>query len=322
MQTTSTAATTPASVTSTSSATPASTERQADQWVDFKVIRRNGAVVNFEPSKISVAMTKAFLAVSGNQGAASARIRELVDELTEQVVNGLVRHRPGGATFHIEEIQDQVELSLMRSGEHDTARAYVLYREKRNQERAAQKAAEQQTAEANTPVIHVTENGVKRPLDISLLRNTIVEAGVNLPIEIDVDGLLNETIINLYDGVPVEEVFKSLILAARTRVETDPNYSQVTARLLLHTIRQEVLGEEVAQSAMGEHYVSYFPEMIRQGVEAELLNPELGQFDLVRLAQALKAERDQQFDYLGLQTLYDRYFLHIRGRRIELPQIF
>lgn len=322
MQTTSTAATTPASVTSTSSATPASTERQAGQWVDFKVIRRNGAVVNFEPSKISVAMTKAFLAVSGNQGAASARIRELVDELTEQVVNGLVRHRPGGATFHIEEIQDQVELSLMRSGEHDTARAYVLYREKRNQERAAQKAAEQQTAEANTPVIHVTENGVKRPLDISLLRNTIVEAGVNLPIEIDVDGLLNETIINLYDGVPVEEVFKSLILAARTRVETDPNYSQVTARLLLHTIRQEVLGEEVAQSAMGEHYVSYFPEMIRQGVEAELLNPELGQFDLVRLAQALKAERDQQFDYLGLQTLYDRYFLHIRGRRIELPQIF
>ncbi|MCQ9615429.1 ribonucleoside-diphosphate reductase subunit alpha [Paenalcaligenes niemegkensis] len=319
MQTTSAAATSSDTVTSTSSASPTA-ENSSGQWVDFNVIRRNGAVVNFEPSKIAVAMTKAFLAVSGGQGAGSARIRELVDQLTEQVVNGLVRHRPSGGTFHIEEIQDQVELFLMRSGEHDVARAYVLYREKRNQERAAKKAS---TAEvANTPTLNVSENGVKRPLDIVQLRNTIVEAGVDLPIEIDVDGLLNETIINLYDGVPVEEVFKSLILAARTRVETDPSYSQVTARLLLHTVRQEVLGEEVAQSSMVERYVSYFPEMIRKGIEAEILNKELAEFDLPRLAQAIKAERDQQFDYLGLQTLYDRYFLHIRGRRIELPQIF
>lgn len=320
MQTTSTTATSQVSVTSTSPATTTST-KNVGQWTDYNVIRRNGSVVNFEPSKISVAMTKAFLAVSGDKGAASARIRELVEQLTEQVVNGLTRHRPSGGTFQIEEIQDQVELALMRSGEHDTARAYVLYREKRNQERAAQKATAAETT-PSTPTLHVTENGVKRPLDIAQLRNTIVEAGVNLSIDIDVDGLLNETIINLYDGVPVEEVFKSLILAARTRVETDPNYSQVTARLLLHTVRQEVLGEEVAQSAMVERYVSYFPEMIRIGVEAEILNPELAKFDLPRLAQAIKAERDQQFDYLGLQTLYDRYFLHVRGRRIELPQIF
>src|SRR5690606_2442527 len=157
------------------------------QWSQFHIIRRNGAVVGFEPGKIAIAMTKAFLAVNGGQGAASARVRELVETLTAQVVNALVRNRPGGGTFHIEEVQDQVELALMRSGEHDVARAYVLYREKRSQERArstpVQPAMEQSA-------IQVTDNGIKRPLDVALLRATIADAGQNLPIEIDVDGIL------------------------------------------------------------------------------------------------------------------------------------
>src|SRR5690606_39000692 len=123
----------------------------------------NGAVVNFEPRKIAVAMTKAFLAVHGGQSAASARVRELVESLTAQVVNALVRNRPGGGTFHIEDIQDQVELSLMRSGEHDVARAYVLYREKRAQERA--RARDDQAGQAPQPTLHVIDNGVTQPLN-------------------------------------------------------------------------------------------------------------------------------------------------------------
>src|SRR5476651_1699413 len=103
---------------------------------DYRIIRRNGAVVGFEPSKISIAVTKAFLAVNGGQGAGSARVRELVEQLTQSVIRALVRSRPNGGTFHIEDIQDQVELALMRGGEHNVARAYVLYREKRSQERA------------------------------------------------------------------------------------------------------------------------------------------------------------------------------------------
>jgi ribonucleoside-diphosphate reductase alpha chain len=170
--------------------------------------------------------------------------------------------------------------------------------------------------------LQVTDDGVKRPLDLAQLRATIQEAGLGLPHAIDADAILKETVKNLYDGIPVDEVFKSAILSARAMVENDPAYSQVTARLLLHTIRKEVLGKEVSQADMASGYAAYFPEFIQTGIDGELLDPKLAQFDLARLGGALKSERDQQFNYLGLQTLYDRYFLHLRGRRIELPQVF
>jgi len=282
----------------------------------FKTLRRNGAVVAFQPAKISVAMTKAFLAVNGGQGAASARVRELVQTLTAQVVNALVRRQPGGGTFHIEDIQDQVELALMRSGEHDVARAYVLYREKRTQERAAA------SVHAEIGTLHITENGQRRALDILRLRDLIAAACEGLTEYVDADAILKETVRNLYEGVSLDEVFKSSILAARTMIEKDPAYGQVTARMLLHTIRREVIGEEVSQGDMTLRYAQYFTSFISEGIEHELLDPELGRFDLQRLAQALDGRRDLQFGYLGLQTLYDRYFLHVRGRRIELPQAF
>ncbi|MCI2809017.1 ribonucleoside-diphosphate reductase subunit alpha [Eoetvoesiella caeni] len=319
MQTTQTAESRPQAAQANPASASKANAPASSQWQNFSTIRRNGAVVGFEPGKIAIAMTKAFLAVNGGQGAASARVRELVEGLTSQVVNALVRNRPGGGTFHIEDIQDQVELALMRSGEHDVARAYVLYREKRSQERA-RSTKEQAPVEKSS--INVTDNGVQRPLDLARLRTTITEAGLNLPITIDVDAILKATVKNLYDGIPVDEVYKSAILSARALVETDPAYSQVTAGLLLHTIRKEVLGEEVAQSAMDAGYAEYFPRFIKLGIESSLLDSKLGQFDLEKLGHALKASRDQQFNYLGLQTLYDRYFLHVRGRRIELPQVF
>jgi ribonucleoside-diphosphate reductase alpha chain len=302
-----------ASVADASSAVPSS-------WSEYKVIRRNGAVVGFEPAKISVAMTKAYLAVNGSQGAASARIRERVAHLTNQVVGALQRRQPQGGTFHIEDIQDQVELALMRSGEHDVARAYVLYREERARARAAEKAARDR--EAAQSVLHVVDNGARRALDLDALRHLLESACEGLDGAADAAGILEATLRDLYDGVPMEEVRKSAILAARAQIEKDPAYSYVTARLLLNTIRLEVLGEEVSQAAMQARYAAYFPEFIRRGIEAELLDPELAKFDLARIGRALKAERDLKFGYLGLQTLYDRYFLHVRGRRIELPQAF
>jgi ribonucleoside-diphosphate reductase alpha chain len=287
---------------------------------DYRIIRRNGAVVAFEPSKIAIAMTKAFLAVSGGQGAASARIRELVEQLTAGVVAALVRRQPSGGTFHIEDVQDQVELALMRSGEHDVARAYVLYRAKHMEERRQQKEA--QGAAPAAPQLHVLENGALRPLDMQQVRDLIDAACAGLEKHVDADAILGETVKNLYDGVPVEELHKSAILAARALMEKDPAYSQVTARILLHTIRKEVFGREVAQHATPAHYLEYFPQYVAKGIAAELLDPQLASFDLARLAKALVAERDLQFGYLGLQTLYDRYFLHIRDVRIEMPQAF
>ncbi|WP_199543804.1 ribonucleoside-diphosphate reductase subunit alpha [Paraburkholderia kururiensis] len=288
-------------------------------FADYKVIRRNGSVVSFEPSKIAIAVTKAFLAVNGGQGAASARVRELVDQLTQAVVRALLRSRPNGGTFHIEDIQDQVELALMRGGEHNVARAYVLYREKRNQERGH---AQDTGAAQGAPGLTVIDNGVTLPLDLNALRALIVSACEGLGDAVNPDPIVAETVKNLYDGVPMSQVYDSAILAARTMIEKDPAYSQVTARILLHTIRREILGEEVIQAEMGERYAEYFPQFIKRGVQAELLDDKLLQFDLKRLGAALDASRDLQFGYLGLQTLYDRYFLHVDGTRIEMPQAF
>ncbi|MEY4523383.1 MAG: hypothetical protein RIR27_459 [Pseudomonadota bacterium] len=298
---------------------------QATQLSDYKIIRRNGSVVAFEPSKIAIAVTKAFLAVNGGQGAASARVREQVEQLTHAVVRALLRSRPNGGTFHIEDIQDQVELALMRSGEHNVARAYVLYREKRNQERAAQQTTAQETqasAQVTEPGLKVLDNGVEKLLDMAALRTIIEAACEGLGNNIDASPIITETIKNLYDGVPMAQVYDSAILASRTLIEKDPAYSQVTARILMHVIRKEILGREVLQGDMQAEYGSYFAKYINEGISAELLDPRMREFDLPRLAAALNASRDLQFNYLGLQTLYDRYFLHIEDRRIEMPQAF
>ena len=284
----------------------------------YQIIRRNGAVVPFEPNKIAVAMMKAFLAVHGTQGAASASVREVVETLTQVVIRALMRSRPGGGTFHIEDVQDHVELGLMRGGHHEIARAYVLYREKRTQERA--RKGEQAAPKA--PTLHAIDGGRRVVLDLDRLAGLIQSACAGLGADIKPDPIMAETLRNLYDGVPMDEVYKASVLAARTLIEKDPDYTYATARLLFHTIAKEVLGKDVAQADMGQAYVEYFPQFIRKGVDAELLDPRLLQFDLQRLGAALKAERDLQFDYLGLQTLYDRYFLHVEKSRIELPQAF
>jgi ribonucleoside-diphosphate reductase alpha chain len=298
-------------------ALPESSTGGRSPYSEYKLIRRNGAVVGFEPAKITVAMTKAFLAVNGSQGAASARIRELVAALTAAAIGALMRRQPQGGTFHIEDVQDQVELALMRSGEHDVARAYVLYREERAKARSQEKARER-AADAE---LHVVENGQRKPLQRDALRRLAVAACEGLADALS-EPILEATLRDLYDGVPMDEVRKSAVLAARALIEKDPAYSYVTARLLLNIIRLEVLGEEASQGEMETRYAAYFPQCIERGIAAELLDPELGKFDLTRLGRALDARRDLQFGYLGLQTLYDRYFLHVHGRRIELPQVF
>jgi len=290
----------------------------ANSLSHYQILRRNGSVVPFEPNKIAVAMMKAFLAVHGTQGAASASVRETVDGLTQAVIRALMRSRPGGGTFHIEDVQDQVELGLMRSGHHEVARAYVLYREKRNQERA--KKVVEETPEA--PVLHALDNGDRIVLDLNRLKGLIESACAGLGADVKPEPIMAETMRNLYDGVPMDEVYKASVLAARTLIEKDPDYTYATARLLFHTMAKEALGRDVVQADMAQAYIDYFPKFIQQGVDNELLDAKLLEFDLQRLGAALKAERDLKFDYLGLQTLYDRYFLHIGKTRIELPQAF
>lgn len=283
----------------------------------LKVIRRDGSVVSFDQNKIALAMTKAFIACEG-AGTESSRIRDAVKKLTAQVVQALGRRLPPGASVHIEDIQDQVELALMRAGEHEVARRYVLYREARAAERAKTGAQKAESAAIRV----VKADGRKEPLDTGRLSVVIEEACAGLGDGVSARAIYDATISGLYDGIAEREVFRAAILSARTLIERDPDYSFVAARLLLDQIRHEVLGESVTHAQMTHRYAEYFPAYIELGIEAGRIDPRLAQFDLARIGQALQSDRDLKFQYLGLQTLYDRYLLHIEGRRFELPQAF
>ena len=291
----------------------------------LRVIKRNGAVVPYTDDKITVAITKAFLAVEGGNAAASSRIHDTVARLTEQVTATFKRRMPSGGTIHIEEIQDQVELALMRAGEQKVARDYVIYRDARSKERANRAPAED--AVQAHPSIRITRaDGTFAPLDMGRLNTIVSEACEGLE-EVDGELIQRETLKNLYDGVALSDVNTALVMTARTLVEREPNYSFVTARLLMDTLRAEGLSFlKVADSAthheMADLYAKALPAYIAKGIEFDLLNPVLATFDLEKLGKAINHERDQQFTYLGLQTLYDRYFIHKDGVRFELPQIF
>ncbi|MBP9604714.1 MAG: ribonucleoside-diphosphate reductase subunit alpha, partial [Chromatiaceae bacterium] len=306
------------------------TESDSPAAGKFQVIRRNGQVTHFDATKIMVAMTKAFLAVEGGKAAVSSRVHDRVRELTDQVVMALTRRLPGGGTVHIEDIQDQVELALMRAGEHKIARDYVLYREERARERAARAAATAaETPPAPAPGLRVTlPDGSRRPLDLARMRRLLDEACRDGE-AVDGEAILTDTCRNLFDGVREADVAQALVMSARALIEKDPDYSQVAARLLLDILRREALGflrlglGAETQADLAERYSDYFAAYIKQAGDLELVDRRLGQFDLARLGAALQPERDLQFTYLGLQTLYDRYFIHTPGGlRFELPQAF
>lgn len=283
------------------------------------VIRRNGKITDYKDDKISIAISKAFIAVEGDSAAASNRIHETASLLAAQVTTVFLRRMPLGGTIHIEDIQDQVELALMREGHHKVARAYVIYRE----ERRKQREEEAQHANTAATTLHITlENGRRVPLDTEELARTVEDACRGLS-DVDPSLIHSETLRNLFDGVPIADMRKGLLMAARPLIEKEPNYTFVTARLLLNDLYIEGLQFLGLPTEMKAHtYPNALNAFIEKGIELELLDPKLKKFDLLVLGNALKPERDRQFTYLGLQTLYDRYFLHSFGVRFELPQVF
>ncbi len=296
-----------------------------DRSASPHVIRRDGSRSPFDAYKISVAISKAFVAVEGTGAAASRRIHDAVDALTTQIVATLERRSGASRAIDIEEIQDQVELALMRSGEHKVARAYVLYREERAQQRRQAKPETIQNAMHGLTV--KLPDGRTEPLDEERIAGQVAEACRGLD-GVSPSAVMAEVRRNVYDGIHLHELGLSQTMAARALVDQEPNYAFVSARLLLNTLRAEAIGF-VLPAAMvlsqWQHetgYVEYFGEYVRKAVSLEILDKELLNFDLQRLAAALKPERDGNFQFLGLQTLYDRYFLHKDGIRFELPQAF
>ncbi len=297
----------------------------------LRTIKRNGFVVPYDDSKIAVAITKAFLAVEGGTAAASPRIRELVKSLVDQITATFARRFPSGGTLHIEDIQDQVELALMRSGEHKVARDYVLYRESRARTRA-ERGVPSKPAQASLSV--TLADGTRAPLDVARLRTVVGEACAGQK-DVDAERIISEALTNMYDGISEQDVATSVLISARTLVEEEPNYTYVTARILLDGLRAEALaflGVQAPGAAAGDYratqtqmrdvYPDALSAFIERGATLELVSPELRKFDLAALGAALRPERDHLFTYLGLQTLYDRYFIHSNDVRFELPQIF
>ena len=262
----------------------------------IRVIKRNGAVVGYDESKIVVAITKAYLAVEGGTAAASSRVHETVIRLAQQISIIFFRRMPSGGTIHIEDIQDQVELALMRTGEHKVARNYVIYRAEHARLRETQRTREQDL----TPAIAVTyADGTQGPLDTVRLRTVIDEACEGLE-NVSADAIYQDTLKNLYPGVRIQDVRTSAVMTARTMVEKDPNYSYVTARLLLDTLRSEALSflglaDSATQGEMHYRYAMTLRPYIEKGVELGLLSPHLLEFNLDLLGEALKADRDNQF---------------------------
>jgi ribonucleoside-diphosphate reductase alpha chain len=292
----------------------------------LNIIKRNGSTVPYDDGKIRVAITKAFLAVEGGSAAGSTRVHQLVDQITQNITNAFLRRLPSGGSLHIEDAQDQVELALMRAEEHKVARAYVLYREERRKARKEEVTPAQTSSEAE-PTIRVTmPDGQVKPLNTKRLSTVIQEACMDLE-QVNAEEIFTETLRSLFDHVSLSDVHKAAVMSARMLIEKEPNHSFVAARLLLDHLRTEALTflgmtTEATFTEMRELYPSYFKNYIYKGIELGILNPELAKFDLDTLGKALNPRHDLLFTYLGFQTLYDRYFIHSRGTRYELPQAF
>tara|TARA_A200000113_G_scaffold220971_1_gene232004 strand:+ start:387 stop:3194 length:2808 start_codon:yes stop_codon:yes gene_type:complete len=277
----------------------------------LRVIKRNGSVVDFDRSKIEVAITKAFLAVHTSAAAASSSVQQKVAQLSQNVYDTFSSRMPSGGTIHIEEIQDQVELALMRSEELKVARAYVLYRAERTKLRQEESSILQEE-----PKLSPSER-----------TETIAKEACEGLSGTNAETILKEANKNLYEGASENEIKEALILSSRSLVEIEPNYTFATSRILLDNLRTEALSfldisQNATQKEMGKLYPKSLEAFIRKAIELELVNPELGKMNLKKLGKSLKPERDLQFSYLGLQTLYDRYFIHKNEIRFELPQIF
>ncbi len=283
----------------------------------MRVMKRNGKVVAFDREKIKVAIMKAFLAVEGSSAAASTRIHDQVEQLTDDVVSVFERRMPSGGSLHIEDIQDQVELQLMRNEHQQVARSYVLYREERknqrNEEQLKRETTSQKSEESsNNEVCEGFEGKVHKACE-----------GL---VDVNPEELIEAIKATAYEGISEEDLSNCILIAARTFVEKEPNYSFVTSRLLLDDIENEVLRfldiDTSIKKDRSKMYQKALVGSIEKGIELEFLDERLKDFDLDRLGKSIKPENDLNFTFLGLQTLYDRYFITHEDTRYEMPQVF
>jgi len=290
---------------------------------EFTVRKRDGRVISFDESRIWVAIESAFKATEGVDGDQKLKnqTQAKVDRLTETVVNECIGRAVRGDSLEIELVQDIVERQMMMEGHHDVARRYILYREERRKARALRG---DRTLEGNKQEAFAVkkETGEDEMLDPQRIKREMIRACRGLEDLCSWQSLSDETLQNLYDGVKADEIVQAKIMAAKSRIEKEPAHTYVAARLLLNRIYKEVLGVSGEDINLAKVHRDGFKDYIAKGVTYDRLDPRLLEFDLKALGGAMKLERDAQFTFLGIQTIYDRYLIHNEGRRLETPQYF
>ncbi len=294
----------------------------------LKILRREGqAAVRFNPMKIAAALEATFRDARQVQGPTPEDAIDSVNLLTEKVVAAAVQASKEGTLLHVEFIQDEIERQLMDAGFFQEAKSFILYRAERARRREL--GTGETTSHEELPAPHGTgqtftvrkESGLTYAISEEEIRKILAYACRNLE-ETSSEVILHESMINFYEGMTEKELHQSNILAARVKIEKEPAYSQVASRLLLDVLYRESVGTDAQDLMLIEKHTAYFKKYIQHGIAIDRLSPELASFDLDQLGAAMHLERDDLFGYLGLQTLYDRYFIHDQQRRLETPQIF
>jgi len=285
----------------------------------YSTIKRDGRTVSFKPEKITMAIAKALRA--HNIGTLTEDLLVKAQQLSDTIVADIQKLWPQGKAVSIEEIQDLVENALMAADMHNEAKRYILYREEHARARETKVPEFTIDVESLKGIRVKTDKGQEKSFNIDELRFTIETCCQGLS-QVSTDKIIKESLKNFYDGITEEQMSAANILAAKSFLETEPNYTFVAARLLLLQEYREAIGHEISFEGMKSEYPIYFTSYIKKAIDLELLNPELLTFDLQFLGKHMDPNRDFLFRYMGLQTLYDRYFIHTDGRRLELPQIF
>ncbi|MEM9345960.1 MAG: ribonucleoside-diphosphate reductase subunit alpha, partial [Planctomycetota bacterium] len=297
---------------------PDLTETEAP-LLSLQVTKRDGRVVEFEPARIQRAIEAAFAAeyTDKTNTPLSDEQRRHIENITSMVIAACSEQDSTGSVLEVEGVQDVVEEKLMRSGEFSVARRYIVYRQERNRARILRMESVQQASDVTV----TRSDGKTEPLNTHLVKRRIYEACHGLP-ECKPNELLQELYANLYNGITTTELEKAMVMIARQHIEKEPAYNTVATRLVLNIVYRQALGEVPAKQDFESVYLSRFEQALKDGVEADLLDPELLTYDFAKLTAAMKPERDESFAYLGSQTVYDRYLIHIKKRRIETPQFF
>lgn len=296
---------------------------------EFEVLKRDGRTEKFNDQRILLAVESAFKAESGLEKDAKLdkETHHAAEQVSEEVVKSILARAVHGEQLEIEAIQDAVETALMSQGHHTIARRYIVYREERRKSRAL-RGERDQSGRPQAQLTVKTADGDEL-LDPTRIRRRVIRAckqaeNINPEGRINSRSISDEALRNLYDGVSTDEIDKAVILAARARIEAEPDYTYVAAGLLLDVIYREVLPEAPARNPekLAEVHRSHFVSYLHAAIRCGRLSDTLLDFDLKRISEALDMERDRKFQYIGLQTVYDRYLIHHEQRRLETPQYF